>query len=67
MAGRQIPTEIWRDPSVAFAEEAGLLPHTEQSTLCFACVLEDNLAVPPSIILIKGTSYCIDHSKNMLD
>jgi hypothetical protein len=67
MAGRQIPTEIWRDPSVAFAEEAGLMPRTEQNTLCAICVVEGVETVPPNIIFIKGTSYCIDHSKNMLD
>lgn len=74
MSGRQIPNSVWRaasgfdtDAMEAFMEEAGLLPDTEQRTLCAFCAAEGETSAPESIIFIKGTSLCINHSKNMLD
>lgn len=73
MTGRQIPGQIW--PSVTgpdlneFMKEAGLepTPQEEQKFLCFACVAEGSEIPPTKVVFIKGTSFCIEHGKNMLD
>lgn len=73
MTGRQIPGEVW--PSVTgpdlteFMNEAGLAPGETplQQFLCFACIAEGNETPPTKVIFIKGTSFCIEHGKNMLD
>ena len=72
MTGRQIPGQIW--PSVTgpdlseFMKEAGLTaPQEDQQFLCFACVAEGNETPPTKVIFVKGTSFCIEHGKNMLD
>lgn len=50
-------------------EGAGLdsPPRPSQSLLCAFCAAEGDESTPDTIVFIKGTSLCINHSKNMLN
>lgn len=74
MTGRQVPSAVWADHNnqaatevsdltTAFMEEAGLaMPDpSEQKLLCVECAKEGNYNPPFQVVLVAGTSLCINH------
>lgn len=70
----QVPTPIWGQPRTerqieTFMEAAGMMNHREptQQFLCAYCVAENDLKAPETIIMINGTTVCINHRINLVN
>jgi len=74
LTGRQVPSAVWADhtPQVitevsdlttAFMEEAGLESPdpSVQKLLCVECARAGNYIPPTQVVLVAGTSLCINH------